>query len=195
VTVDQRKLARERERAAVEQDRAVGRKRLRIGRVDAADQEERAGDGRERGEPLAAGRQEDAAPGLREQRGGLVQRGDLAPVDRRVAGKRRALEPQQLRVRLRAGRKRRPRHPLGERVCRVDDRVHALGADVRGQPVRPAEAADADLAGRQARGGDPSGERRDDARAAPAVQRGRERPRLAGAAEHEHRRHRVRPPL
>ena len=193
MAVDQRELAVERERAAVEQELVIGRQRGGVGRLDAAHEKERVAHGGERGQALAAGREEDAPAGGGQQRGGLVERRDLVPVDRRIARERRALEAQQRRARLRAGPRRRPRHALGERMRGVDNRADALVAQVRRQPVRPAEAADAHLAGRQAGVGDPPGQRRNSPNTRDFVECRGQRARLAGPAEDEHRPHALRP--
>ena len=192
MAIDERKLARERERATIEDELVVGGQRRGLGRLDAAHEEERVLDARERREALAPGRQEDAPPRAGQERGGGVQRGGRAPVDLGIALERGALEAQQRDPGLGAGLRRRPRHPLGERVRRVDDRVDALGAQVGGEAGGAAEPADPDLAGWQARARDAAGERRDDAHLGRPAQRRRERARLAGAAEDEHRPHRLR---
>ena len=138
----------------------------------------------ERGEPLAAGGQQDATAEPRDRRRGLVEVGDPRPAVAGALAPRRALQAQQRHAGGRGGARRAGGDALGERVRRVHH-----GRDlVLGQPprerVRAAEPADADRAGGQARIRDAAGERRRD-RDARRVERGRERAGLRRAAENQ----------
>lgn len=84
------------------------------------------------------------------------------------------------------GSRRVRSNPFGERMCRVDERVDLLLAQPSRQPVRPAEAADPNLSGRQSRSRDPPRERGDHPYPALVREPFGQLPCLGGSAEKQY---------
>ena len=180
MAVDQRELALERVRPAVEQDLAV-RWQRRLGRVDAANQEPGRAQPGERREALPS--RWSGRPGGRV-RGSAAAAAAVSSTQCQSSPARCVQPGRSSRSRgtpaVAQARRRGARDALREGVRGVDDGRDALLAQPARRALGSSEAAHAHLALRQSRRCDAARERRDHARAVSGERAG-ERAGLGGA--------------